>query len=257
MTHSLDLFARGSTKHMYDLILNSEYRGDEFRPLALEILVSRAQRGLGPSPTEFRADVVRACLGSVHICLDLFLTSSPSFARSLPGLFYVEAGYTIGLLLKISLVAALSSSTLDTSQIKFGDYVERVLAFLSLVTEQNKRHAAERLRLIMVGLKNWVDTHQKANETSGLVPKGPVQPFEDPTPSPLPAQQAYLTSHLTSPRGDVDVGLPFVGYVDAGRDEAGDGVMQEMEGDPMLWDSFPLTEFLQFDGIPDLYSPWG
>lgn len=250
MTPALDLFAQSTVKHIYDLILNSERVADEFRPLVFEVIVARAQRELSTSPpTKFRADVVRACLASVHSCLDFFLTFSPDFVRSLPGLFFVEMGYTIGLLLKISFAAALSSRVLDPTQIRFGDYIDRVLNFLSIVTDQNKQHATERLRQIMMGLRNWVENHkQKIGELSALSVKAPpiVQAF---APAPAPVQ--YPTTHLAPP--PPPPGEPFVGYVDGGR-----GTVQEIEGgDPMLWEGFPLTEFLQLDGVPDLYSPWG
>lgn len=257
MTPVLDLFAQSIIKHMYDRMLNSERNMDDFRPLIFEALVARAQRETTMLPlTKFRADVIRACLASVHSSLDFFLGFSPSFVRSLPVLFYVEMGYTIGMLLKICFVAAFSNRVLDRRDIKFGDYINRVLSFLSIVTEKNKRHIAERLRLIMLGLKNWVDSHkQKLNELASLSPpKSPVPAFERPTPPPVPTQQAYPTSHLMPPRSGVDVGLPFAGYTDAERGEVGDGEMEG--GDPMFWENFPLTEFLQLDGVPDLYTPW-
>lgn len=249
MTPALDLFAQSTVKHLYDLILNSERTADEFRPLVFEVFVARAQREINTSPpTKFRAEVVRACLASVHSCLDSFLMFSPDFVRSLPGLFFVEMGYTIGLLLKISFVAALSNRVLDRTQIRFGDYIDRVLDFLSVVTDQNKLHVTERLRQIMVGLRNWVENHkQKIGELSALSLKAPpvVQAF---APAPVPVQ--YPATHLAPPPPS---GEPFVGYGDAGRE-----TVQEMEGgDPMLWEGFPLTEFLQLDGVPDLYSPWG
>lgn len=258
MTPALDFFAQSTTKHMYDLILITDHNVDEFRPLVFEVLVARAQRAMGTSPpTKFRMDVTYACLVSVHSCLDSFLKFSPDFVRSLPVLFYVEIGYTIGLLLKLSFVSVFLSRVLDRSTIKFGDYADRVSAFLGIVSERNKRHPTERLRLIMIGLRNWAGSHeQKIVELSSQIPKSPVQAFERPAP-PVPTQQAYPTSHLMPPRSGVDVGLPFVGYADTGRGEVGDGEAQEMEGDPMLWDNFPLTEFLQLDGVADLYAPWG
>lgn len=254
MIPALDLFAQSIIKYMYDLTLNGERSVDDFRPLSFEALVARAQCETGKLPlTKFRADVIRAYLASVHSSLNFFLKFSPSFVRSLPVLFYVEVGYTIGMLLKISFIAAFSNRVLDRNNIKFDDYVDRVLSFLGVVTEQNKRHATERLRLVMLGLKNWFDSHkQKINELSS--PKSPVQAFERPTPPPVPTQQAYPTSHLMPPRSGVDVGLPFVGYTDVGRGEVGDGEIEG--GDPMFWDNFPLTEFLQLDGVPDLYTPW-
>lgn len=257
MTPPLDLYAQSITKHMYNLMISGENTVDDFRPLIFEAVVARAQRETGMLPlTKFRADVIHTYLASVHSSLDFFLEFSPSFVRSLPVLFYVEVGYTIGMLLKISFIAAFSNRVLDRKDIKFDDYVDRVLSFLGVVTEGNKRHATERLRLIMLGLKNWVDNHkQKINELCSLsLPKSPVQAFERPTPPPVPTQQAYPTSHLMPPRSGVDVGVPFVGYTDAGRGEVGDGEMEG--GDPMFWENFPLTEFLQLDGVPDLHTPW-
>lgn len=249
MTPSLDLFARSATKHLYDLMLNTERAPDDFRPLVFEALVERAQRELSTSPpTKFRAEVLRACLVSVHSCLDLFLGLPPDSVRRLPGLFYLEIGYSIGLLLKISFVAALSSRVLDRTQIQFAEYSDRVLGFLGVVTERNKWHATERLRLTMMGLRNWVDNHKhKIGELSALSAKGAVQ-----------QQQQY-------PAGE-----PFGGYSGAGRQAPMQAPVlvpvpvrvqvqapvQEMGGDPMVWENFPLTEFLQLDGVPDLYS-WG
>lgn len=247
MTPALDLFARSTTKHLYDLMLNTERTPDDFRPLVFEALVARAQRELTTSPpTKFRAEVVRACLVSVHSCLDLFLEFTPDSVRKLPGLFYLEIGYSIVLLLKISFVAALSSRVLDRTQIQFGEYSDRVLGFLGVVTERNKWHATERLRLTMMGLRNWVDNHK--HKLSALSAKGAVQQQQQ-----YPAGEAfggYSGARQEAPmQVPVPVPVPVRVQVQAPVQEMGGG-------DPMVWENFPLTEFLQLDGVPDLYS-WG
>lgn len=262
MTAALDLFSRSTTKHLYDLMLNTERTPDDFRPLVFEALVARAQRELTTSPpTKFRAEVLRACLVSVHSCLDLFLGFSPDSVRRLPGLFYLEIGYSIGLLLKISFVAALSSRVLDRTQIQFGEYSDRVLGFLEVVTERNKWHATERLRLTMMGLRNWVENHKhKIGELSALSAKGAV-PQQYPAGEPFGGYSGR--GQETPMQAPVSVSVPVPVPVPVPvRVQVQAPPVQEMGGggggggDPMVWENFPLTEFLQLDGVPELYS-WG
>lgn len=210
-------------------------------------------------PTKFHADTVKGCLAIVHSCLDRFLSFSPEFVRSLPGLFYIEMGYGIGLLVKMLFTAALSSDTnriLEMDEIKFSHYINSFIAFLGVVTGQGQRRSGQKLRIIMMGLKAWVDKHrQKMAEMSKLIPKGNVHLFKHsppavplPTPPPPPPTQLPQQTFLPALQGE---GVPLFGGF---GEFAG---IQEMDyGDPMVWDSFPLTEFLQLDGAADLYPSW-
>lgn len=269
ITPALSLFAHSATKHMYDLILYSEHIAEEFRPFAFETLIAHAQQEPSRKQlTKFRADAVRACLVTLHSCFDDFLALSPEFARSLPGIFYIEIGYAIGILVKILFAALLSSPThriLDVGQVKFTEYVDRLIVFLAEVTTRDRRFAAKRLREIIMGLKSFVEKHrQKAIEAAVVASKSNVQPFErtgatntpaSPLP-PLTPQQSYLPS----PGSGMDSSLPFVSYPDVSRSEVGytAGGLQGIDStDSMMWEGFPLTEFLQLDGAPGLYPPWG
>jgi hypothetical protein len=253
ITPALDLFARGMAKHMYDLILHPEHVAEEFRPFSFEVLVEHAQAEPNKrQPTKFRATAVRECLAAVHSFLEGLLAFTPDFVRSLPVFFYIETGYTIGVLTKMFFAAALSSSIsriLDAAEVKFSEYVDRFIVFLGAVTTQDRRYNAQRLRTIISGLKVFVEKHkQKAFEASALVPP---QQFECSAPCPLPpSPQQCLPSTDTG----MHTSMSFVGYSSA------DGVhgASSLQGivDPMMWDSFPLTEFLQLDGAPDLYPPW-
>lgn len=259
ITPALDLFAQCIIKHMYDLVLHSEHIADDLRPLVFESLVAQSQQE--PStlqPSKFHTKAIRASLASIHSCLDGFLAFTPSFAGSLPTPFFIEIGYSIGLLLKMFFAASLSRSTaqvLDVRQVKFGEYVDQTINFLEKVKGQGGRPGAEKLRFILVGLKSWVDGHrQKVIELSALVNKAPAPPFEQPAAAATTAAAASPLgqAYPLSPQGVMGTGPLFTPFPDA--DRGGEGYdMQDIDfGDPMLWDSFPMTEFLRLDGAP----PW-
>lgn len=252
MTPALSLYHQCTVKYFYDRLLHAEHIAEEVRPFIFSEIIPALANPPPPAPPH-----TAACLTAVHTCLDTFLSFPPAFAGRLPALFYIEMGYSVGLLIKMIFRGG-------TGNVGFGGYVDRCVVFLEDVIKGDQSHAAGRLKSVVTGLKGWLDRVGRGEKERE---KESERERESERESEREREMAPIAAATIAQAEAVGYGGGAGAGAGAGAGPGpgpGAGLMEGWGGmgvdlaDPLLWEGFPLTEFLQMDSVAGDYGalPW-
>lgn len=143
-----------------------DHKAESFRPPFFVENVSQKGSRVEPVSPAY-VDAIVACIDASQRLLDDLLSIDIVVSRGIPVMYWARMGYAMLVLVKLSLSTSAPASRLgqfvDASSLKVIEYMDRMLAHLLAISDNNRGSGASKFLATVFKLKKWYTRKDRPN----------------------------------------------------------------------------------------------